>query len=354
MSALSLFAGPSALARIRQEGLSPEMFSAFLGASGGPKWFVLYGLDKVIFSEFLHKSDQHIDIIGSSAGAFRASCFAQNDPSAAIDRLAERYSSTVYSEKPTVREITQKGIELLNYMMGDTGVSEVLKSKQKTVHISVAKCHGLVASEHKLTQLAGLTLAAARNAIGRAKLQKVFTRVLFSSSQQVLGFSEQVPFKTEHVALSEQNFLPSLMASGSIPAVIEGVEDISGAPPGMYRDGGIIDYHFDMKINTPQLVIYPHFYKTPIPGWFDKVLKRPCHASSYDNALMLVPSDEFVANLPFGKIPDRKDFESMPAQDRIKYWRTVMQESERLGDEFLELVEQGDIAHKIQAISLRR
>ena len=103
MEALSFYAGKSALARIQSEGIKPEMFSAVLGASGGPKWFVLTGLDKVIFNDFMHKSTKHVDIIGSSVGAFRSACFAQKDPCAAITRLAQRYSNTVYSEKPSVK-----------------------------------------------------------------------------------------------------------------------------------------------------------------------------------------------------------------------------------------------------------
>lgn len=354
MSALSLYAGQSALARIQKDGLTANMFTAFLGASGGPKWFVLYGLDKVIFSEFLDKSNEHIDIIGSSAGAFRASCFAQKDSSAAIDRLAQRYSSTVYSEKPSVGEITQKGVELLHYMMGDKGVEEVLNAVNKSVHIVTAKCHGLVAYENKWKQMIGLVAAAANNVVSRTRLQKAFTRVIFSSNESGLDFSEQCSFRTEQVNLNQTNFLSSLMASGSIPAVIQGVENIPDASPGMYRDGGIIDYHFDMQIKTKGLVLYPHFYKKPIPGWFDKPLKRSCHAESYDNVLMLVPSDDFVAKLPHAKIPDRKDFETMPAQERIKYWRAVMAETERLGEEFLKLLSHENPASFIKPIELQR
>lgn len=355
MSAISFYAGHTALTRIKNEGIKPEMFSAFLGASGGPKWFVLCGLDKIIFNDFLHKSNHHIDIIGSSAGAFRASCFVQNDPKAAIERLAQRYSSTVYSEKPSPREITQKGLDLLKYMMGEHGVSEALNSPNKSVHIVVAKCHGLVASEQKAKQLTGLAIAAGRNAISRRKLQKSFTRVIFSSQAQGLSFSEQVPYQTEQVPLSPNNFLEALMASGSIPAIIEGVKDIPGASKGMYRDGGIIDYHFDMHINTPNLVLYPHFYKTPTPGWFDKSIKRrTCHPNSYDNVLLVCPSDEFVSKLPYKKIPDRKDFEDMEAQQRIRYWQKVIDESERLGEAFMQAVEHKNPADFVKPIHLAR
>ncbi len=355
MDALSLYAGPAALARIKQEGIQPEMFSAFLGASGGPKWFVLTGLDKVIFNEFMHKSNKHVDIIGSSVGAFRAACFAQNDPAAAIERLADGYSSMVYSEKPTVKEVTDKGVELLDRMMGDQGIHEVLSANDKSVHMVIARCHGLVAYESKVKQIAGLAIAAGRNAVSRQKLAKSFTRVIFSSNKNGLSFSEQVPIRTEQGYLSQDNFLTALMASGSIPAVIQGVKNISGIAKGMFRDGGIVDYHFDMKIKTPNLVLYPHFYSTPISGWFDKTIKsRNCHADSYDNVLIVAPSDTFVASLPNARIPDRKDFETMPSQERVPYWCKVIKESDRIAEQFLNIVEHADPAQFIKPINLIR
>jgi hypothetical protein len=355
MQPLSIYAGPSAMKTIEEQGVSPQMFSALLGASGGPKWFVLYGLDKVLFSEFMDKATQPIDIIGSSIGAFRSACFAHKDTKAAIERLAERYSNTVYSDKPTVKEITEKGVALLGNMMGEHGVSEVLNQSMRRLHIVVAKSRGMAAKEIKWQQGAALGLAAARNAIGRQNLQKSFTRVVFSNTDSLFSFSEQVPIKTQHVKLRPDNVLMALMATGSIPMVIEGVPDIPGAGPGVYRDGGIVDYHFDMKIETSGLVLYPHFVKTPIPGWFDKALKkRQCHPSSYDNVVMLVPSSEFVASLPYGKIPDRKDFENMSAEQRIPYWHKVMAESERLGEAFLKWVESPNPSEFVQAIQLQR
>lgn len=355
MSPLSFYAGKTAMARIQSEGLKPDMFSAFLGASGGPKWFVLAGLDKVIFNDFMHKSTKHVDIIGSSAGAFRATCFAQLDPSAAIKRLADSYSTMVYSQDPSVNEITQKGIELLDFMVGANGVQEALSSSTKSLHVVVARCHGLTACEQKLKQYAGLALAAGRNAMSREKLAKSFTRVVFSSSKAGFAFSEKQKIPTEQGFLTPENFLACLMASGSIPAVIEGVKNIAGLPNGTFRDGGIIDYHFDMKIKTPDLVLYPHFYAKPTPGWFDKSIKsRSCHPDSYDNVLLIAPSEEFVAQLPFGKIPDRKDFQDMPAQERIAYWTRVIKASDRLAEHFLNVVEHSDPAQFVKPINLQR
>lgn len=355
MQPLSIYAGRRALKTIQEQGVSPEMFTAVLGASGGPKWFVLYGLDKVLFSKFMDNASRHVDIIGSSIGAFRAACFAHADTASAIERLAQRYSNTEYSDKPSIQEITEKGVAMLDYMLGDKGVNEVLTSAHKSLHIVVAKSRGLAAKELRWQQGPGLALAAARNAVNRAKLEKSFTRVVFSKPNSRFEFTEKVPLFTQHVELSAQNIHKALMATGSIPMVIQGVPDIPGAGPGIYRDGGILDYHFDMQISTPGLVLYPHFSKTPIPGWFDKALKkRQCHPASYDNVVMIVPSDEFIAKLPYRKIPDRKDFENMPADTRIPYWHKVMTESETLADAFLEWANSPNPSKNVQAIQLGR
>ncbi|MBL4640120.1 MAG: hypothetical protein JKY57_06280 [Kordiimonadaceae bacterium] len=49
---------------------------------------------------------------------------------------------------------------------------------------------------------------------------------------------------------------------------------------------------------------------------------------------MLAPSDDFVAGLPGGKIPDRNDFSRMSDEDRLKNWAVVISKSEKLAEEF--------------------
>ena len=69
---------------------------------------------------------------------------------------------------------------------------------------------------------------------------------------------------------------------------------------------------------------------------------------SYDDVVMLVPSDEFIARLPYGKIPDRKDFESMPAQQRIAYWQNVISQSDQLGQAFKDMCDNQQIIEQIK------
>ena len=332
---IDIVAGKNAAKIINEQGFKPELFTSFLGASGGPKWFTLFGLDKYIFGEFFKNRTQPLNLIGSSAGAFRSACFAQNDPVAAIERLATSYSQTRYSSnKPTPAEITIKARALLEDVFGDNGVTEIINNPVFKAHFIVAKSNGFIASENKLIQLLGLSKSYMLNRINRKLLGSQYERFIFGAPNSNLSITDSYNFKTQNIALNQTNLKDALLASGSIPLVMQGIKNIAGSPQGMYRDGGIIDYHFDVKINNPGLILYPHFNSDPKAGWFDKNLKRKVAPQNYDNVVMITPSKKFVAGLPYGKIPDRNDFTDLDADTRIKYWNTVFSETEKLAEAF--------------------
>ena len=348
---VDIYAGENALKTIQQHGFKQELFTNFLGASGGPKWFTLFGLDKYLFGEFFNNRTTELNLIGSSAGAFRAACFAQNNPVAAIKRLADCYSHTIYSDKPTPAEITVKARELLAYVYGEHGCQEIIDNNIIKAHFIVAKSKGLVASEHKLSQLLGLLSSYTLNRFDRKYLKYQYQRIVYHAPASNIKISDQYQFDTQYLPLTNNNIHDALLASGSIPLVMQGIKDIADSPKGMYRDGGIIDYHFDIALEekhegcqqniskkTQGLTLYPHFNSNPKPGWFDKNSKRTPQAKHYDNIVMLVPSAKFVQSLPYQKIPDRKDFENFDAATRIKYWQTVLSETDRLATSFADLL----------------
>ena len=80
--------------------------------------------------------------------------------------------------------------------------------------------------------------------------------------------------------------------------------------------------------------------------------KRKPHQSSYDKVVMLVPSEEFVAQLPYGKISDRKDFEQLPTEERIAYWQTILDKSQWLADDFERLQHPEDAAQPLKTTSV--
>jgi len=340
---LEIYAGESALKTIHQYGFKQELFTSFLGASGGPKWFTLFGLDKYLFGEFFKHRDIPLNLIGSSAGAFRAACFAQNDPVAAIERLAKHYSETVYSAKAKPDEITLKARALLEVVFGERGIQEIIENPIFKAHFIVAKSKGLISSENKGLQGLGLLTSYLLNRIDRKLLSAQYERYVYQPSDSNLIINDSYNFKTINIEFSRENLADALLASGSIPMVMQGIKDIADSPKGMYRDGGIIDYHFDFKIENKGLILYPHFNSAPKAGWFDKSLPRQVSASNYDNVVLICPSKEFIASLPYGKIPDRNDFTKMDAESRIKYWKTVLAQTEQLAESLSAFVAQPNI-----------
>lgn len=341
---LDVFAGPTALTTIKEQGIQPNLFTTMLGASGGPKWFTLFGLDKYLFGEFFKDRRLPLDLIGSSAGAFRFAALSQHDPVKAITNLANIYSNTVYSDNADANEITGKAKDLIREVYPKAGIAEAINNPVFRPHFIVAKCSGLTASQSKLPQLAGLLGSLALNRINRSLLANQYQRYVFKSEHSTLTIAESDPFSTHYHTLTQNNFAQALLASGSIPMVMNSVNYIAGAPNGVYRDGGIIDYHFDVNIEQQQgLILYPHFNDAPKPGWFDKNLSRQCSDKNYDKVVMLSPSRQFIDSLPFKKIPDRKDFTDMDASTRIRYWTEVLKQTEQLADSFEQFVNQQSI-----------
>ena len=141
------------------------------------------------------------------------------------------------------------------------------------------------------------------------------------------------------MALERDNLREALVASAAIPMVIEAVPDIPRAPAGIYWDGGLIDYHLHLPYSRSEgLVLYPHFTDRIVPGWLDKALPwRRARGPWLDNVVLVSPSREYLAKLPFGKLPDRSDFRRFASdfEGRMAYWSRAIAESARLGDEFL-------------------
>jgi hypothetical protein len=114
-----------------------------------------------------------------------------------------------------------------------------------------------------------------------------------------------------------------------------------------------LDYHLDLPYSGDDVVLYPHFTDRIIPGWFDKGMPwRRGDAMRLQDVLLLAPSRDYLARLPYGKLPDRKDFTRFLSDDagRERYWRQAMDESQRLGDEFLELTETGRLADRLMPL----
>lgn len=347
---LTIKAGETAFNQIKQQGLQAQDIELLLGASGGPKWFVLQGMDRYLFGDFLAAKTTPLNTLGTSAGAWRFAALGQQDPLAASDLFARLYSHQTYSAKPDRHEITAAAKQLLAEYVPANAISNMLAQTHIRHHFIVARCLRGTAAEGR-RQMFGLLSSALANSLSRRALGRYYERVVFHHPQATLNFCrpwQDLP--TRFVTLTEENFAPALLATGSIPLVLDGVRDIPGAPAGVYRDGGITDYHFDLDFSAVNgLVLYPHFHQQVTPGWFDKRLKkRRTSGKQWPNVVLISPSEAFVKQLPYGKIPDRTDFQKMPAAQRIDYWQQAIAAGQRLGEELQTLIETGAIKDRVQ------
>lgn len=343
-----LLAGANAAKRIREEGLRQEQFSTLVGASGGPKWLVISQLDRVLMGEFFVNRSRPIVSLGSSIGSFRNLCYAMEDSPGALERLEHGYIHQSYaSARPSPAEITAAGERILREVLGGEGARQVAENPVWQSHFVTVRGRGPLASERRALLAPALLASALANAISRHTLSAFWDRVVFHS-----GESAGVRFRhlrTTNTPLSAENVCAAVLASGSIPLVMAGVLNPHGAPLGNYRDGGITDYHFDLRFEHPEgLALYPHFFPYMVPGWFDKRFAwRWVRGGAMENTLLVAPSPAFVAGLPCGKIPDRDDFYKLSEAERIRYWTAVVEAGRRVADDFYELWQTGAIADRI-------
>lgn len=324
-----------------------------VGASGGAKWLSLIGLDHALLRTIVPQFNDGVHLLGSSIGTWRFACYTQPDAKAALRRFERGYIEQTYSDNPDTDEITAVGRRMVAEMLGEGGIANAVQSDRFRLHIMTAKSHGLVASERKVPLLMGLTAAMLANRISRQWLGKFFTRALFSDPRDSAPFHAADDFPMQRVALTEDNLIDAILASSAIPLVLNGVRDLDGAEPGTYRDGGIIDYHFDVPVSFGDgITLYPHFYPHLTPGWFDKKLARRPRESHFDKVVVLAPSESFVAKLPGGKIPDRTDFTTMDPTIRIDVWRRAVAETERLGEAFETLLDNQAFAAVAEPLDL--
>lgn len=349
---LTIKAGRRAMKRIREQGLSPIDVGIIPGAAGGPKALGIQGLDLALFGEWLPRAQRERSLIGASIGSWRFASACLPDPVAGLQRLGRLYNEQSFAKGVTMAQVSRSCVTMLDALL-QADDAHVLANPHYRLNVMIVKSRGLLARDHRAGLSLGLGAVIADNLIGRARLSRHFERLVMHDPRLVPPLLPMTDFPSHCLPLDTLNLRQALLASGSIPMVMEGVAEIPGIGAGMFRDGGLLDYHLDLPYSGSDIVLYPHFTDKIIPGWFDKTLPwRRGDQTRLQDVVLLSPSKEYLATLPYGKLPDRSDFKRFVGRDadRQRYWRAAMESSQRLGDEFLELVDTGRIAQRLEPL----
>lgn len=355
MNRIKIKAGKRVYDIIKDGGFNLNSISTYFGAAVGPRWLIASGFDLTLLKGGFLGRSRALHLIGSSAGAWRFAAWMQPQAIQSYRKLLDAYINTRYSRKDNPQSVLEKFTGLINEYLEDDALSFALANKKYRLAIITARARGLVSFENHWLQKTGLVSCFLLNYFSRDNIYHFAERVVFYDGYKPPFFCLQPQFRGSFVRLNEINFKYAVMASGAIPLVVAGVHNIYGAPRGVYRDGGLLDYHlahqFAAKEN--EIVLFFHHQERIIPGWLDKNLKkRATDSETLSNVLMVLPAESFIKTLPGEKVPDRTDFLTyIDDQDsRIKNWYKAVELSAPLGEEFLELVESGKIKDMVERL----
>jgi hypothetical protein len=329
------------------------MVEVVAGAAGGPKWLVLSGIDKAIFSNWLFERKTPVYFVGSSAGTWRLAALAQGMD--AYENFLHAYLNQTYKIVPDAQTLSREFRKILDAYLDEEGIEKILNHKYARLNALSVKCRWPCSVEKTYPLMLAMMMGGILNLISRKLLKLFFSRALFFDSRDKPPFFQMEGFPLQRTPISRDNLRQVIVASGAMPVLMEGVKDIPGALPGIYRDAGIIDYHVDIPFQSDGIVLFPHYMERITTGWFDKMLPwRKPEKKNLDNVVLLCPGRAFIEELPQRKIPSREDFKTYWRRDaeRMAFWQQVVSSSKILGEEFLETVENGKLVCNIKSIDV--
>lgn len=338
------FLGSKARDALLHNGGSPDSFRLLVAASGGPRWIGLVSIDRCL-KKFVSQRDRKnpLALLGASSGAWRMAAMACLDKGESYEDLVHEYVEQSFEGSPTPREVSEVCRAYLRRVFSPQRVLKILSNPRFQLNFTTA----LIRQENpsQITVVKDALASCLANAFDRRLLKWVIRRCLFSvlphPTLSPLG-EDWDALGAERVALGPENFYQALMATGSIPLVLEGESSIPGSPSGHHLDGGWIDYHFE--IESPGPILYPHFDPNPIPGWLDKFPPyRKITRRARENLCLILPSEELLALFPTQDYPCREDFHKYPNAIRVKLWRETLEVAKRVESELMACLESGQL-----------
>lgn len=177
-SPITIRLGRRARARIADNGLRALDVAIVPAAAGGPKGLILHQLDCWLFGDFLAQAPRPRHFVGASIGAWRMAAAVFPDPVAAQRRLVREYVGQRYPDKPEAAHVSRTCRALLDAVL-DGQDEKLLRHAQHSLSVLAVRGIGALAQPGKWRDRRGFLLAAAGNAMARARLAASLERAVF-------------------------------------------------------------------------------------------------------------------------------------------------------------------------------
>ena len=209
----------------------------------------------------------------------------------------------------------------------------ILNHPKFDLAIHTVRSKNIAASENVRIEGMALIVSAALNLFKSDLMKPFYEKAIFYTGHPKPDFISQ-GYRGTTIHMDEKNLKDVALATGSLPYLIRGVSGISGAPRGVYRDGGLINYQLNEDYYPADgLTLFFHYQEKITPGWFDKKLswKKPS-AKILDRVFQIYPGQAFLKMLPGEKIPDsgtslhsptilmKESKDGIRYAKRAKYW----------------------------------
>jgi len=168
-------------------------------------------------------------LIGSSIGSWRFACACLPDPVGALERLGELYTAQRFFKGITAAQVSEQCRQMLDDLMQGQE-AEILAQEKYQLNVLVARSRGILGSDARPLLGMGLAAVVLANTLHRPWLRLGFERLVLHDPRARPPLDTLDALSGRYYELAPDNLRDALLASGSIPLVMEAVDAIKGVP----------------------------------------------------------------------------------------------------------------------------
>jgi len=351
---LRIRAGSSLIAQIRDEGIAPARIRVFTGPATGPRWCAFAAIDEVIArTAMLQQGPVRVLLTGASAGAWRMAALACKDPLEALARFRQAYISMQFGSAESTMDRLETVIKAVKAFISEEDAGYILSHPTYDLSIQTARLRHLLASNRTALSFMGFAVAMGFHFMSPRFQPWFWENISFTTSEP--GENGTVPKGWRSLPLIRKHLYTVLAATGAVPFKVGPVRGISGAPAGVYCDGGLAEYVWkhEPELRPTEIVLIVHHGGPLYPSWLDK--KAPTlygRLPLLKQVVTVSPGLRYIETLPDGRFPDRDDwvrFKNNP-QERMRRWNQAVSQSVELGELFEELTSGASPGDRIELL----